>query len=57
MVGVGQPRWGAGQAPTVITHAGDPCPKAHHYGAPFALADREDDYRVAWTFFERQDVV
>jgi hypothetical protein len=23
-----------------------------HYTAPFALANREEDYRLAWEFFE-----
>lgn len=26
--------------------------KLRCYAAPFALANREDDYRVAWAFFQ-----
>ena len=31
-----------------------PYTKERRYTAPFARANREDDYRIAWTFFESQ---
>lgn len=41
---------------TVIddTQPGGPRTRTRTYTAPFALASREDDYRIAWTFFESQ---
>ena len=34
------------------TLPGGPREVQRHYTAPFARASREDDYRVAWAFFE-----
>jgi hypothetical protein len=41
---------------TVIddTQPGGPQTRARTYTAPFALASREADYRIAWVFFEQQ---
>ena len=36
------------------THPGGPITRECKYIAPFALASREEDYRIAWTFFESQ---
>ena len=40
---------------TVIddTQPGGPQTRTRTYTAPFALASREADYRIAWDFFER----
>lgn len=35
------------------TLPGGPHQKTRRYVAPFALANREDDYRTAWAFFDR----
>jgi len=59
-----QPRDGQPQLPdgTVIqrpitddTQPGGPVPRVIQYVAPFLLAEREIDYRVAWAHFERQE--
>ncbi|WP_374692275.1 hypothetical protein [Accumulibacter sp.] len=34
------------------TQPGGPQTRARSYTAPFALASREADYRIAWAFFE-----
>lgn len=34
-----------------------PYRKERRWGAPFARASREDDYRTAWAFFEAQATV
>ena len=34
------------------TQPGPPQDREVHYVAPYALADREADYRVAWAHFE-----
>jgi hypothetical protein len=41
---------------TVIddTQPGGPRTRTRSYTAPFALASREEDYRIAWAFFESQ---
>jgi hypothetical protein len=41
---------------TVIddTQPGGPRTRTRNYTAPFALASREEDYRIAWKFFEAQ---
>jgi hypothetical protein len=41
---------------TVIddTQPGGPVRRERKYVAPFALANREEDYRIAWEFFERK---
>ncbi len=41
---------------TVIdnTQPGGPRTRTRTYTAPFALANREEDYRIAWAFFESQ---
>jgi hypothetical protein len=41
---------------TVIddTQPGGPRTRTRTYTAPFALASREEDYRIAWAFFESQ---
>ena len=41
---------------TVIddTQPGGPKARAVNYTAPFALASREEDYRIAWAFFENK---
>ena len=58
-----QPKDGKPQVPdgTVIerpvlddTQPGGPVQRVIRYVAPFALADREQDYRVAWGYFEHQ---
>lgn len=36
------------------TQPGGPRPRTIEYVAPFALADREADYRVAWAHFVRE---
>jgi hypothetical protein len=36
------------------TQPGGPRTRTRTYSAPFALASREDDYRIAWAFFESQ---
>jgi hypothetical protein len=36
------------------TQPGGPRNRTRTYTAPFALASREEDYRIAWTFFESQ---
>jgi hypothetical protein len=36
------------------TLPGGPHRKERRWEAPFALADRESDYRIAWAFFERK---
>ena len=36
------------------THPGGPITRECKYVAPFSLASREDDYRIAWAFFESQ---
>ena len=36
------------------THPGGPKTRTVNYTAPFALASREVDYRIAWAFFENQ---
>jgi hypothetical protein len=36
------------------TLPGGPTARIRTYTAPFALASREDDYRLAWAFFEEQ---
>jgi len=37
------------------TQPGGPMQRTIQYTAPFTLADREVDYRVAWAFFEQAD--
>ncbi|MDT4797063.1 hypothetical protein FQZ97_296620 [compost metagenome] len=37
------------------TQPGGPINRTIRYTAPFTLADREADYRVAWAFFEQAD--
>jgi hypothetical protein len=58
-----QPKDGRPQVPdgTVIersvrddTQPGGPVDRIIQYVAPFALADREADYRVAWAHFEQR---
>ena len=41
---------------TVIddTQPGGPRTRTKTYTAPFALANREADYRIAWAFFEKK---
>jgi hypothetical protein len=34
--------------------SGGPSQVERHYTAPFAPANREDDYELAWEFFERK---
>ena len=36
------------------TQPGGPVLRERRYVAPFALANREEDYRIAWEFFERK---
>ena len=36
------------------TQPGGPVRLERKYVAPFALANREEDYRIAWEFFERK---
>ena len=36
------------------TQPGGPVRRERKYVAPFALANREEDYRIAWEFFERK---
>ena len=36
------------------TQPGGPVLRERKYVAPFALANREEDYRIAWEFFERK---
>lgn len=36
------------------TQPGGPVRRERNYVAPFALANREEDYRIAWEFFERK---
>lgn len=36
------------------TQPGGPQTRTRHYTAPFALASREADYRIAWEFFAQQ---
>jgi hypothetical protein len=36
------------------TQPGGPVQRERKYVAPFALANREEDYRIAWEFFERK---
>jgi len=36
------------------THPGGPRQVTRTFTAPFARASREDDYRVAWAFFEQE---
>jgi len=36
------------------THPGGPIPRTIQYTAPFTLADREADYRVAWAHFAKE---
>jgi hypothetical protein len=36
------------------TQPGGPTRRERKYVAPFALANREEDYRIAWEFFERK---
>lgn len=43
------------QTVTDDTLPGGPHQKTRRYVAPFALANREDDYRTAWAFFETLD--
>jgi len=57
--GIGKPQLADG---TVIerwvlddTQPGGPINRIIRYTAPFTLADRETDYRVAWAHFERRD--
>jgi hypothetical protein len=38
------------------TLPGGPRRVERRYEAPFALASREDDYRIAWEHFERMKV-
>jgi len=49
---------GSTVATTVIddTQPGGPRTRTRTYTAPFALANREADYRIAWAFFEKQGV-
>lgn len=58
-----QPKEGKAEVPdgTVVerpirdaTTPGDPVTRIVQYVAPFALADREADYRTAWAHFEQQ---
>jgi len=58
-----QPKNGKQQMPdgTVIertvrddTLPGGPVDRTIHYIAPFSLADRESDYRIAWAHFEHR---
>jgi len=58
-----QPKDGQPQVPcgTLIerpilddTHPGGPIPRTIQYTAPFTLADREADYRVAWAHFAKE---
>ncbi|WP_460104916.1 Eco57I restriction-modification methylase domain-containing protein [Pseudomonas sp. S2_D10] len=60
-----QPKDGHPQVPdgTIIerptlddTQPGGPIPRTIQYTAPFALADREADYRVAWTHFAKEAI-
>ena len=37
------------------TQPGGPQTRTRVYTAPFSLANREADYRIAWVFFEQQD--
>jgi len=46
---------------TVISHSvrndtlpTGPFQQERRYTAPFALANREEDYRIAWAFFEEK---
>jgi hypothetical protein len=39
------------------TMPGDPVERVIQYVAPFALADREADYRTAWAHFEQRKAV
>jgi hypothetical protein len=39
------------------TLPGGPRIVERHYTAPFALANREDDYRTAWAFFQSADLI
>ena len=59
-----QPKDGTSQVPdgTIIRRAvmddtlpDGPRERTIEYVAPFTLADRESDYRIAWAFFEKQD--
>lgn len=36
------------------TQPGGPTRRERHYVAPFAVANREEDYRIAWEFFEKK---
>jgi hypothetical protein len=36
------------------TQPGGPVRRERKYVAPFVLANREEDYRIAWEFFERK---
>jgi hypothetical protein len=36
------------------THSSGPIDRKIRYVAPFALADREADYRTAWAHFEQR---
>jgi len=38
------------------TLPGGPRQVQRRYEAPFALANREEDYKIAWSFFERMKV-
>ena len=40
---------------TDTTQPGGPIDRTLRYTAPFTLADREADYRVAWEHFEDRD--
>lgn len=60
-----QPKDGQAQVPdgTIIersilddTQPGSPVQRTIHYIAPFTLADREADYRVAWAHFAKETV-
>ena len=58
--GIGKPQLADG---TVIermvlddTQPGGPINRIIRYTAPFTLADREADYRVAWAFFQNKNL-
>ncbi|CAG9235004.1 Eco57I restriction-modification methylase domain-containing protein [Burkholderia vietnamiensis] len=44
------------QMVTADTQPGEPQKRTIEYVAPFALADRESDYRIAWDFFAGKEV-
>jgi hypothetical protein len=54
LVGVGLPRKGGRNTPfTTVTEPGGPRTVHRRFTAPFARANREADYRLAWAFFEQ----